>query len=191
MVRWTEEQKQYLKSIITGITVREATKMMNEKFDREFTVEAVKQALTRYNLRTGNTGRFEEGHVPWNKGTKGICKARRTSFKKGNIPPCYMKVGSEVINSDGYWKVKVADPNKWELKHRIIYQEAYGPIPKNCCIIFADKNKLNLDLDNLILITKKELLIMNNNKLINENKEITKTGTLIAKIQSKLLDLKK
>lgn len=30
---------------------------------------------------------YKKGNIPWNKGTKGIMKSNKTSFKKGNIPP--------------------------------------------------------------------------------------------------------
>lgn len=58
-------------------------------------------------------------------------------------------------------------------------------------VIFADRNKRNFDLDNLILVTDSEALIMNTNKLIYEDAELTKTGTLVAKVIDKTNKLKK
>lgn len=58
-------------------------------------------------------------------------------------------------------------------------------------VIFADRNKRNFDLDNLILVTDSEALIMNTNKLIYEDAELTKTGSLIAKVIDKTNKLKK
>lgn len=58
-------------------------------------------------------------------------------------------------------------------------------------VIFADKNKRNFDPDNLILVTDSESLIMNTNKLIYEDAELTKTGSLIAKVIDKTNKLKK
>lgn len=52
-------------------------------------------------------------------------------------------------------------------------------------VIFADKNKRNFNIDNLILVADSEALIMNTNKLIYEEAELTKTGALIAKIIDK------
>ena len=73
------------------------------------------------------------------------------------------------ITKDGYLEIKVAEPNKWALKHRIVYEDAYGKIPKGMNLIFADGNKLNLELDNLLLVTDNELLRMNRNNLIKED----------------------
>ena len=63
-----------------------------------------------------------------------------------------------------------------------MYEKEHGSIPKGCNIVFADGNKQNLELDNLVLVTKAELLIMNRNKMFSENKEYTKTNAVIAKV---------
>ena len=65
---------------------------------------------------------------------------RETTFKKGNRPHNYRPVGSERITVDGFVEIKVADPNKWDLKSRVIYQEKYGKIPKGYKIIYLDGN---------------------------------------------------
>ena len=57
-------------------------------------------------------------------------------------------------------------------------------------VIFADGNKRNFNIDNLILVTNSEALIMNTNKLIYENAGLTKTGSLIAKVIDKTNKLK-
>ena len=114
----------------------------------------------------------------------------KTSFKKGNIPSNHREVGEE-RTKDGYIEIKVAEPNKWELKHRVIYKKHFGEIPKGYNIMFADKNKRNFNIDNLILVSKGEDLIMNNNKLISSNQELTKSGLLIAKVISKRAELKR
>jgi K+ transporter len=58
-------------------------------------------------------------------------------------------------------------------------------------VIFADKNKRNFNLDNLILVADSEALIMNTNKLIYEEAELTKSGALIAKIIDKTRKLER
>lgn len=67
----------------------------------------------------------------------------------------------------------------------------YGKIPKEHKIIFADGNKLNVDPNNLILVTNSEELIMNKNKLRYDEAELTKTGSLIAKVIDKTHKVKK
>ena len=183
--KWSQEEKQYLASIVKGKTYKELVTLMNEKFDYEFSSQQIEGALRRYNLKTGNTGQFKKYKEPWNKGLKGYMGANKTSFKKGNIPPNYKPVGSERVTRDGYTEVKIKDPNKWELKHRYIYKKHYGEIPSGYNVIFADKNISNFDIDNLILVSKAEMLMLNREKLIFEDKELTKTGVNIVKLINK------
>ena len=183
--KWSQEEKQYLASVVKGKTYKELVTLMNEKFDYEFSSQQIEGALRRYNLKTGNTGQFKKYKEPWNKGLKGYIGANKTSFKKGNIPPNYKPVGSERVTRDGYTEVKIKDPNKWELKHRHIYKKHYGEIPSGYNVIFADKNISNFDIDNLILVSKAEMLMLNREKLIFEDKELTKTGVNIVKLISK------
>ena len=188
--KWTNEEKEHLASIVKGKTYKEIAKLMKDKFNYDFTDQQIKGAMNRYSLTTGTMGHFKKGSTPWNKGTTGISKANKTSFKKGTIPPQYRPVGSERINRDGYVEVKVADPRTWKLKQRYVYERYYGEIPKGHNIIFADGNRQNFDIDNLVAVSRSEMLILNNNKLIYEDKELTKTGVNIAKILSKASKLK-
>ena len=183
--RWTDEEKEYLASIVKGKTYKELLILMNYKFEYEFSSQQIESALRRYNLKTGNTGQFKKYQEPWNKGLKGYMGANKTSFKKGTIPPNYKPVGTERFAKDGYIEVKVKDPNVWELKHRYIYKKHHGEIPNGYNVIFADKNISNFDIDNLILVSKAEMLILNKNKLIFEDKDFTKVGVNIAKLINK------
>ena len=183
--RWTDEEKEYLASIVKGKTYKELLILMNDKFEYEFSSQQIESALRRYNLKTGNTGQFKKYQEPWNKGLKGYMGANKTSFKKGTIPPNYKPVGTERFAKDGYIEVKVKDPNVWELKHRYIYKKHHGEIPNGYNVIFADKNISNFNIDNLILVSKAEMLILNKNKLIFEDKDFTKVGVNIAKLINK------
>ena len=183
--KWTDEEKEYLASIVKGSTYKEITKQMNDKFEYDFSEEQIKGMMYRNKLTTGTGGYFKKGSTPWNKGLKGYMGANKTSFKKGTIPPNQVPIGTESITKGGYIKVKVGEPNKWKLKQRYIYEQHYGEIPKDYNVIFADRNIQNFDINNLVLVSKAEMLILNNNKLIFEDKELTKVGVNIAKVIDK------
>lgn len=116
-------------------------------------------------------------------------KCKATMFKKGNIPANHRPIGSERIDKrDGSILVKVKDgqlQKNWMSKSRYIYEQAHGKIPAGHKVIFADGDHSNFDLDNLILVSNAEELIMNQRKLISKEAEFTKTGAVIAKVLNK------
>jgi len=186
---WSKEEIEYLTRITPGKYRKDILKLMNEKFEYQFSLTQITSAIKRYGLNTGFSGQFEAGVNPWNKGTKGLTSANITSFKKGHTPTNYKAIGSERINIEGYIEVKVADPSRWRLKHRVIWEQHNGEIPKGHAIIFADGDKSNLDIDNLLLVSRKQLLFMNKNNLISENKDFTKVGVNIANVMIKLSEI--
>lgn len=134
--------------------------------------------------------RFKKGMTPWNKGIKTGLKPTN-GFKKGFSPWHTRELYSERLDKDGYILIKIAKPNKWVRKHRWIYEQKFGAIPENCVILFADGDKTNLDVDNLICVTREELKVLNKCRLISSVPELTKTGLNIAKIKIKLAELRR
>ena len=190
--KWTEEERQYLKEICLGKSHKEIMDLMSNRFNYKFNKTQISSALKRYNLTTGRTGRFEKGFTPWNKGIKGSMKPNKSSFKKGHMPDNHKPVGSERIdNKDGYTKIKVAEPNIWQLKHKVIYENYYGKVEKGNVVIFLDGNKSNFDINNLRCITRKQLLTMNKNNLIKEDAELTDIGIDVASLIIKTNEVKK
>lgn len=196
---WSEEEKKYLKEITPGKHYKEIQELMKNKFNLKLTMNQVKGAIGRYKLNTGFTGRFQKGDIPFNKGksqkdymsAESIEKTKKTRFKKGQPPINWRPVGSERITKDGYTEIKIAEPNVWELKHKVLWEREHGSIPPKHVVIFADGNKENLDINNLMLISREKLLIMNTNELIKKDAELTKTGALIADVLIKVRRRKK
>ena len=169
--------------------------MFTDHFKLDISCTAIVGAMKRNNIQTGRTGYFRKGNIPHNKGKKMSTevyeKAKATMFKKGNIPSNYRPVGSERTTVDGYREIKVADPNKWELKHRYIYEQHYGKISKGDMVIFLDNDKTNLDINNLKCISRKEHLYMNENKFRFEDRDITDAAVNIAKLAIKTREKEK
>lgn len=193
--QFTKEEVEYLREIsyMRYRTSKEIRDMMEEKFRFEYTLSQIKGKLKREKIKTGINARFAKGHTPYNKGKKISVnpKSVKTQFKKGNTPHNTMPIGTEVKNEDGYTKVKIAEPNIWELKHRLIYKKYKGDIPEGSNVIFKDKNKENFNIDNLMLVTREKMLYMNKNKLIDKNPEITEVGATLADIVLKVKELRK
>ena len=190
---WSEEEKKYLKEIVTGRSYKDINKMMNDKFEYQFTESQIKGALRRYGLNTGLTGQFTKAHTPWNKGKRGLnIGGKETQFQKGHQPINHRKVGSERITVDGYTEIKVAEPNKWRLKHRVMYEKYHNvKLDPKQLIIFADRDKSNMSKENLLLVDNNQLLVLNHNKLINEDAELTKVGVNVANLIIKIKESNK
>lgn len=195
--KYSKEEYQFLINNVKGITLRELTKRFNEKFNTNVSENAISNQKTKLGIRSGIVGgRFEKGHIPANKGKtwdeymskEGQEKSRKTTFKKGNIPANHRPIGSERFNSRDGALIKVKDGQlhkNWMPKGRYIYEQAHGKIPAGHKVIFADGDHSNFDLDNLILVSNAEELIMNQRNLISKEAEFTKTGAVIAKVLNK------
>lgn len=137
--------------------------------------------------RKSNKGCFPKGHVPWNKGVHIDLSHGKGQFKKGNIPPQHREVGSIRHQSDGYTYIKVGEPNKWQVYQRYIWEKSRNEIlEKSKVVVFLDGNKENFSADNLAAVTRKELLILNHEKLLTHDTELSKAGVLIAKLKIKV-----
>ena len=189
---WSDEEKQHLAEITPGRGYKEIQSMMSCKFGFDYTRHQIKGAITRNKLNTGRTGRFEKGRATWNKGTKGLTKANVTSFKKGQKSHNYKPVGSERITKDGYCEIKVSDTGRrWRPKHVLIYEKHHGKVPKGSAVIFLDGDKRNFDIDNLYLVTRSQLAMLNKNSLIQKDADLTKTAINVVDLMKKISAMEK
>ena len=191
MHRYTPEEVEFMKKNCKGRSIRELTVLINKRFSLSLSVEQIKGAMSNRGLTNGCDARFKTGHVPANKGVKGTHFSPETEFKPGHRPTNHRPVGSERVNIYGYIEIKISEPRTWALKHKVIWEAVNGPVPKGHVLIFSDGNKLNVSLDNLMLITRGELAVMNRNGLIYDDKNLTHTGRLIAALKIKISDRKR
>ena len=110
--------------------------------------------------------RFQKGSVPPNKGKKVspevYSKIQPTMFKKGRTPVNHRDVGAERVNVYGYIEIKVSEPNRWRLKHRVMWEQVYGTIPMGDNVQFKNHNPLDCRIENLYLISKAEQMAKEN-----------------------------
>ena len=196
MKKYTDDIIDFLREIAPGKTYKEIVEIFNKKYDLDMTTKKLSRLLGRKKIKTGTTGCFRKGFIPWNKGKKGYIGANKTSFKKGNKPKNWRPIGSERINDEGYTLIKVSNEGgmlkRWALKHRVVWEQHHKKkIPKGSVIIFADGNKNNLNIENLICVTRNELKVLNRCRLISSVPELTKTGLNVAKLKIKLEELRK
>ena len=201
--KYSAEHVEYIATNITGRSFKELTAMFNERFGMDLRVSAMISLSDRHDLHNGRDARFnkgyeptqfKKGHVPFNKGKKGIGGWEPTQFKKWNKPANWVPIGSERVNGDGYVDIKIADgklQKNWKGKHILVWEDANGPVPKGHAVIFGDGNRRNFELDNLILVSRKQLVRLNQHNLIQNDAELTRTGIIIADIYNKIGGRKK
>jgi len=193
---YPENVKEFITANYKSTGHKDMAEMLNRIFDTNYTQSQIKGYYANHKLNSGITGCFPKGNVPANKGKKGISYEgmKATQFKKGNKSANWVPIGTERINRDGYTEVKITDRklNKnWKAKHIVIWEAANGPVPKGHVVIFGDRNLSNLELDNLILVSRAQLARLNQNHLIQNSAELTKSGIIIADIISKISERKK
>lgn len=182
--------------------------------DRDFLVQRLGRPIRAISLHARKLGlrrskeylenqsnRFKPGHKTWNKGKPGSTgnhpNSRRTQFKKGNKPHTWQPIGFERITKDGYLERKITDTgvtrNDFVAVHRIVWEEAHGPIPEGHVVVFRSDNKLDHRLENLELISRTELMLRNSRhnyppELIPAMAQVSQLRKTIKEAEDELID---
>ena len=194
-MKFTKEQITFLKSFNGEKTHKELAKLFQVKYKIDsISLSYFRKCLRKVNIDykyvKTNRGSFKRGFIPWNKGKKTGVKPRKYD-KNGEVEWLEKPIGTESITKDGYTLIKTEAPNTWEYKQRIIWKRVNGEIPKGHVIIFADGDKTNFNLENLICVTKNELRQLNRYELKKDDADLTKVGIGIVKLKAKLYKIKK
>ncbi|MCK9622213.1 MAG: HNH endonuclease [Methylobacter sp.] len=166
---------------------RKLTAAFNKRFGVEITMQKMKSALYRHRISSGRSARFITGNTPHNKGIKGVCYSPSTQFKKGHQPARTQPIGTEVYrdeNGMSTWYIKMPEPIGWVQKHRLLYEQHHGPLPKNSVVIFLDSDSNNILIDNLKAVSRAELLQINKNNYKQQPKELKPAILAISQLET-------
>lgn len=198
IVRWADEMIEYLRENYPYHTNKELIEIYKNKFEATLTESKIQNAKLRYNVADKvipNAGSFKKGDEPWNLGRKMDAKTyekiKPNLFKKGNITYNTRPVGSRRIGKDGYSEIKIAEPNIWDLEHRVIYREHYGEIPEGYIAIFLDGDKSNMDPKNLKAIPRGDHAVMSRWYGYTNNPDINESKLAVVKVRRKMKEVKK
>ena len=176
---WTKKEIRLLKREYPDTPTAKIAAVLRVPVDRVYS-KAAKMGLKKSEqymaspdacrLRRGdNVGaayRFKPGHVPANKGKKGISYPgmRATQFKPGQNPRNWKPIGSERL-CDGYLQRKMTDtgypPHDWKPVHVLLWVEHYGPVPSGYAVAFIDGDKKRVVIENLVLLSRADLMRRN------------------------------
>lgn len=112
-----------------------------------------------------------------------VKKFKNAHHISSGLKSCNVPIGSERI-SKGYILVKISEPNVWKEKHRVVFENVHGEIPKGYKIIFLDGDKSNCNIENLRLIKDCEMAYLNKMGYTGINKEFTEVAVNLAKLKS-------
>ena len=187
--KWTQEEEETLSRLYEDPKVfsKDIAKMLGRTLPQVYQkarAMGLKAPMERLRM-AGKIGmqhpksvatRFTKGHTPLNKGKKVSPevyeKMSPTMFKKGHISENKREVGAERVNVYGYIEIKVAEPNVWRLKHRIVWEQHNGVIPAGYNVQFKNHNTQDCRIENLYLISKAEQMRNENSLIAKYPKEL-------------------
>lgn len=206
MSRWTEDERRILVKMYPHHTAKEIAAVLGRNTSSVYNQarllgvkpsrERMQQAgrMLSQDARSAAT-RFKKGNIPATKGKRlsqeVYEKIRPTMYKKGHTPVNRKEVGSERVSRDGYMEVKVAEPNKWMLKHRVVWEQANGPIPKGYNIQFRNGDKTDVRLENLYIISRQEQLAKENSMYAKYPVELQEVMRLKGVVKRKINSINK
>ena len=162
---FNEEEKKYIEEKIKGLPNDKFLEKFNKKFNRNITLKQLSSYKSHHKITSGLISGFYKGHIPKN----------------------YNKIGTETTRGDRVF-IKVGNPSVYIEKKRYLYEKYKGKIPENHVVVFADGNKNNFDLDNLVLMSKVEHFIITTHGLNFKDKDLLESSILLAKESIKRWD---
>lgn len=184
--KFPEGLKTFMRETAPGRSSHEIMELVNARFgEGTMSVSQVRAYKKNHRIPSGYDSRFPKGHVPANKGkhTETRGRMRDTQFRKGHMPHNEHPIGTEIVRSDGYVQVKVADPDVWKLKHRLVWEQHNGPIPEGGLVVFRDGDPQNTDISNLALIDKSVNMRLNQLGIRHAGSpEMFDTAVLVARV---------
>jgi len=174
------------------MSLRDLTQAFNARFGTTRSEGHIGSFLRNHAIRSGRTGRFERGCAAWNLGKKGFMGANVTSFQTGHMPHNKKLLWSERVSRDGYVEISVPErdphtgaPTRYRHKHIWVWEAERGPVPKGSVVIFKDADRLNFAMDNLLLVKRAELLVLNLHNYREAHKELKPSVLALARLEAK------
>lgn len=160
---WTTKEEQQLVELYATTDNKLICQLLSKNIRQiynkanELKLKKTKEYLKEYGqqFRTGNTAtQFKKGQRAWNKDMKGLqLGGVATQFKKGRLPHNTKEIGYRSYR-DGYLVERTE--KGFEFVHVLLWKKHFGEIPKGLFVVFKDRNKNNIDINNLELIDRAE-----------------------------------
>lgn len=183
----------WIRKHVKGKTTHELAEMAQAE-GWQITRLQLRSYMQRNAIKSGVNCQYKKGNDPYTKGKKweeymspeALENAKKCLYPKGHVSENKLPLGTITKTKDGYLLIKVKEKggqwDRWALLHRVLWEQANGPIPPGMMITFLDGNKDNVSLENLALISLAENAILRTKGYRSSNPEITQAGITTAKI---------
>ena len=203
-MKYPPELLDFVREFAPGRSNPDLLRLCQERFGEDIiTLEKLVAFKKNRKISSGLTGWYDRGHVPDNKGKRwdeffskeAQRRSRATCYSKGHRPHNELPVGAVIVNGEGYLLKKVQETGiqrvRWQFLHRLVWEEEHGPVPKGYAVVFADRDKMNCSLDNLVLISNRQRAVITKLGLHYWDRESLETAMKIAELKSKTCERKK
>ena len=195
---YSEEQIEFIKVNYPLMNLKSLTDLFNRKFKDDRSQSAINGAIQRRKISSGRSGRWEKGNTPYNKGKKRPGIGSSTRFKPGNVPPNTKPLYHERVDSkDGYILIKIPRPDKYTpsktryvFKHVWLWEQINGPVPKGKVLVFKDGDIRNITIENLMAVTRLELLMMNKHRYKQADDDLKPSIAVLSKLEALTIEKK-
>jgi hypothetical protein len=192
---FTKEQRDILTAYIPGHHMNEIQQFIQEQFRVTYSLKQVGAYCQNHKVRTGFSGQFgkERSPVPYSPFKPGKHISPATEFKKGQASIKTLPIGTRRDKKDGVTWVKVSNvgSHRWRMEKTLVWEKANGPIPDGAVIKLIDGNPKNIAPDNLMLMTKAEVLRYNRRGFNTTNQTINRAALNLAKLDVRAINAKK
>ena len=158
--KYPKDFEDFVRENINKYTKEDFLILLENKFKIEVSKNALKCFLRKHNI-----------------------EARYIDFKENMVrSTAKHKIGAERMTKDGIL-IKVAQPNVWRRKSRVMYEKYHNCKLKNDdYIVFLNGNRNDFSKENLYKSTNREKCYVHNWGTFSKNPELTKTGILSARL---------
>lgn len=167
---FNEEEKKYIVENIKGQYARDFIQKFNEKFNRNISILQIQ--------------RYKKNH-------KIKCNCPKYNVGEENAKKKRLPIGSVTKRNDGKLYIKVENPRTWKPYQVYLYEKYIGEVPHGMTVTFLDGNEYNFELNNLCLVRPKDALLAGHLGLYFKDKELTRTGLIIASLRNKTAERRK
>ena len=143
----------------------------------------MREVVQRRAVNFDTKHQFKPGLVPWNKGMRGFDPVLgRGLYRDGLGAPHAVPIGTtrlrgaipQLPKARMYLEKKIAEPSVWVRVHRLVWEQANGPVPEGYIIVFKPGQHTTIEEE----ITPEKLECITRLELANRNHPINKCPEL-------------